>query len=67
MLNSTISPFIAQVSGNPWETFSFKAAVFSAIFTFLAGIWAVVVWRREAEWRREDHTAELKQREEELR
>ncbi|MCI0538423.1 MAG: hypothetical protein L0Z50_24720, partial [Verrucomicrobiales bacterium] len=51
-------------------TLSFKAAVFSAIFAVLAGIcagvWAVVVWRREAIWRREDHEAELHQRDQEL-
>jgi len=70
-MNSTlILPIIAEAAGNPWETLSFKAAVYLAIFTILAGIcagiWAVVVWRREAEWRREDHAAELKQRAEEL-
>jgi hypothetical protein len=55
----------------PWETASFQAAVFSAIFTILAGIvagvWAVITWQREAKWRREDHEADLQQRKEELR
>lgn len=70
-MQSVILPFIAQASGSPWESLSFKAAAFSAIFTAVggicAGVWAVVVWRREARWRREDREAELKQRQEELR
>jgi hypothetical protein len=61
----------AAASGNGWETISFQAAAFSAIFTAFAGIcagvWAMIVWQREARWRREDHAAELRQREEELR
>jgi hypothetical protein len=71
MHTTSILPFVAEVSGKPWETLSFKAAIFSAIFTVLAGIcagiWAVIVWRKEALWRREDHAAEVNQREVELR
>ena len=71
MLDAFLSPLMAEASGNPWETLSFKAAAFSVVFASLAGIcagvWAVVVWRREARWRREDHAAELTQKQEELR
>jgi hypothetical protein len=47
--------FFAEAVETPWETRSFEAAVFLAIFTMLAGIsagfWAVWQWRTEHRWK----------------